>query len=77
MKKVIEIRSLNYIYPDGTQALRGIDMDIYKGDSLAIIGANGAGKTTLLLHLNGLLNANGSVRVCGLVVDKRDRKSVV
>ena len=76
MKKVIEIRSLNYIYPDGTQALNGIDMDIYKGDSLAIIGANGAGKTTLLLHLNGLLNTNGSVRVCGLVVDKRNLAAV-
>ena len=54
-KKVIEIQGLNFFYPDSTQALKNIALDIYEGESVGIIGPNGAGKSTLLLHLNGAL----------------------
>ena len=63
MKKVAEIRSLNFTYPDGNRALEGISLDIYEGETLGIIGPNGAGKSTLLLHLNGLLNGNGNIKI--------------
>lgn len=57
-KKVIEIKNLNYVYPDGTKALQDINLDVFEGESLGIIGPNGAGKSTLLLHLNGILREN-------------------
>lgn len=44
-----------------TEILRGIDLDIDKGDCLAIIGESGAGKSTLGLSIMGLLSS-GTVR---------------
>lgn len=70
MEKVIEIKNLNYTYPDGRLALEDVTLDIFKGDSVGILGPNGAGKTTLLLHLNGIFSSNGSLKVCGLPVSE-------
>ena len=65
----IELRGLGYAYPDGTPALRGLDLHIAHGEAVAVVGANGAGKSTLLLHLNGLLlPSQGEVRIDGLPV---------
>ena len=51
----VEVLGLAYRYPDGRPALRGVDLSIYPGESVALVGPNGAGKSTLLLHLNGIL----------------------
>ncbi|MBW4619182.1 MAG: ATP-binding cassette domain-containing protein [Cyanosarcina radialis HA8281-LM2] len=51
----ISIENLSYIYPDGTQALKGIDLHIKATERVALVGANGSGKSTLLQHLNGIL----------------------
>ena len=62
----IHVRGLRYRYPDGTQALNGIDFHLDAGESVALFGANGSGKTTFVLHLNGLLRGEGSIEICGL-----------
>ncbi len=49
------ICGLSYRYPDETQALSAIDLDIAAGDRIALVGQNGSGKTTLIKHLCGLL----------------------
>ena len=69
---VLDVRGLAYAYPDGHQALYGVDLHVHAGERVALLGPNGAGKTTLVHHLNGILMAGaGSVAVTGLPVDKR------
>jgi cobalt/nickel transport system ATP-binding protein len=65
----LAVRDLAFAYPDGHQALFGVDLTVGSGERVAILGPNGAGKTTLVLHLNGILRAgHGSVEVAGLPV---------
>jgi len=70
---LIEVRGLSYRYPDGTRALDGIDFRLDRGESVALLGANGSGKTTFVLHLNGLLEGEGSIAVCGIPLDRDHR----
>jgi cobalt/nickel transport system ATP-binding protein len=67
----LEISGLAFAYPDGHQALYGVDLTVRRGERVALLGPNGAGKTTLVLHLNGIhLAQHGRVVVGGLPVAK-------
>jgi cobalt/nickel transport system ATP-binding protein len=69
MTPSLVVRELAFAYPDGHQALFGVDLVVQQGERVALLGPNGAGKTTLVLHLNGILVAgHGSVEVGGLPV---------
>ena len=70
----LSTKNLSYTYPDGTQALKNINMDIYKGQKVAIMGPNGAGKSTLFSHFNGLSEpTSGHVEIDGeKIVFERD-----
>jgi len=64
--RVIAAHNLWHTYDDGTQALRGVSLDLYAGDYLLVVGQNGAGKTTLVKHFLGLLRpTEGSVEIRG------------
>jgi len=63
----IQVRNLSFSYQDGTQALSEINLEIVKGEFIALIGQNGSGKTTLSKCLNGLFKpTRGDVIVDGL-----------
>jgi energy-coupling factor transporter ATP-binding protein EcfA2 len=65
------VKGLAFAYPDGHQALYGIDLRVEPGERVAVLGPNGAGKTTLALHLNGVHTAGaGTIEVAGLPVTK-------
>jgi cobalt/nickel transport system ATP-binding protein len=69
---LIEVSGLRFRYDDGTEALRGVDFRLERGETVALLGANGSGKTTFVLHLNGLLSGEGQVAVCGLPVNRKN-----
>ncbi|OMQ14798.1 cobalt ABC transporter ATP-binding protein [Modestobacter sp. VKM Ac-2676] len=71
------VDDLAFAYPDGHQALFGVDLRIEPGERVALLGPNGAGKTTLVLHLNGILRGGrGRVEVGGLPVTERSLQEV-
>ena len=74
---ILDVRGLAYAYPDGHQALYGVDLHVHAGERVALLGPNGAGKTTLVLHLNGILTAGaGSVSISGMPVAKENLQEV-
>jgi cobalt/nickel transport system ATP-binding protein len=73
----LEVSDLAFAYPDGRQALFGVDLTINRGERVALLGPNGAGKTTLVLHLNGILTAgHGQVTVGGLTVARPNLREI-
>lgn len=63
----IQVKDLDFTYPDGTKALEDINLTISDGEFIALIGQNGSGKTTLSKCLNGLYKPTlGDVIVDGL-----------
>ena len=73
----LAVEGLAFAYPDGHQALFGVNLHMHPGERVALLGPNGAGKTTLVMHLNGIhLAQAGTVRVGGLPVDKANLKEI-
>ncbi len=65
----LSVTGLRFAYPDGQQALDGVDLTVAAGERVALLGPNGAGKTSLALHLNGILTPQaGRVEVGGVEV---------
>ncbi|MEA1895658.1 MAG: ATP-binding cassette domain-containing protein [Euryarchaeota archaeon] len=73
---ILATRNLEYVYPDGTAALDGAEIEIEEGKRIAFVGQNGSGKSTLFLLLNGTLQPlRGEVLFHGIPF-KYDSKSL-
>lgn len=59
MQPIISISSVTKTYASGLQALKGVSLDIFRGEIFALLGPNGAGKTTLIGIICGIVNASG------------------
>lgn len=70
MTTALSLRQLKKTYANGFTALRGIDLDVQKGDFFALLGPNGAGKSTAIGIITSLVNkSSGSVTVFGHDLD--------
>ncbi len=73
----VRIEHLHFRYPDGFEALKGLDLTIAPGEKVALVGPNGAGKSTLMLHLNGIHEpSHGTVHIGDQVVDRSTVKRI-
>ncbi|GIV78321.1 ATP-binding cassette domain-containing protein [Litorilinea aerophila] len=72
MHHTIEVEDLYFTYPDGREALRGVNLTVPPGVKMTLVGPNGAGKSTLMLHLNGILRGEGRVRVAGMEMNEEN-----
>ena len=70
MEAIIDVRDLKKVYPDGTEAVRGISFQVRRGQFFGFLGPNGAGKTTTIKVLTTLLDKNGGeAKVLGYDTD--------
>ena len=66
---LIEVRALSHVFPDSTEALKDINLDIQPGSFIVLAGPNGSGKTVFMRHLNGLAQpTSGKVLLDGTPV---------
>jgi len=76
-ESIISLRNVSYSYPDGTVALRDVNLEFARGEFAAIIGQNGSGKTTLVKHIVGLLRPSvGEVRIFGKKTSEMSIKEI-
>jgi ABC-2 type transport system ATP-binding protein len=69
--KALEIKNLTKIYGNDVHALKGIDLNVERGDFFALLGPNGAGKSTTIGIVSSLVTKNeGSISICGVDIDE-------
>jgi energy-coupling factor transport system ATP-binding protein len=69
---LIMVHDVDYVYSNGTVALKQVSLNIKKGEFIAIMGQNGAGKTTLIRTFNGLIRpTDGSIFINGENIDSK------
>ena len=75
--ELINASGVSFVYSDGQQALKNIDLSINSGEKVAVLGPNGAGKSTLFQLFNGLLTAStGTITVKGLPVRRENYREI-
>ena len=68
---MIQITDASFGYDKEHKIISNLNLSITEGERVGLIGANGAGKSTLLKMLTGLVGHEGSIRICGLEVEKK------
>lgn len=69
---ILQVKDLHFRYNDEKETLRGINLDIYEGEKIAVLGSNGAGKSTFFLNINGVLKSSaGQICYRGKTIDKK------
>ena len=73
-EKIIKIEGLKFSYEKGKEILKRIDVEIKKGEKIAVLGNNGSGKTTFFMNLNGVyLFDEGNIYLKGRKIEKNKK----
>jgi cobalt/nickel transport system ATP-binding protein len=76
MNLAVQMRNFSYVYPDGTPALRDIDLSVEYGQKVALVGPNGGGKTTLLQAMAGFIRGRGEIIIDDLDLCSRNLRRI-
>lgn len=76
MKKIIDVKNLNFSYENNTFKLENINFEIYENETVGIVGPNGSGKTTLVLNLVGILFGDGEIKIFDMPLKKENLKEI-
>lgn len=69
---ILEVKDLHFTYNDEKHALNGVNLKIYEGEKIAVLGSNGAGKSTFFLNINGVLKPHkGEILYRGEKITKK------
>src|SRR5471030_1485440 len=72
-KLILKVEDLYYTYGNGKSALDGVNVDIYEGEKIAVLGSNGSGKSTFFLNVDGVLTPeHGKIIYRGTVISKKN-----
>ena len=74
---MIEFKNVSKVYPNGTHALKNINLHVKKGEFVFIVGSSGAGKSTFLkLIMHEELPSRGDIYLAGIKVNEISKKEV-
>ena len=74
---ILKVEDLYYVYGNGNPALKGVSVDIYEGEKIAVIGSNGSGKSTFFLNVNGVFTPEqGKIIYRDTVINKKNLKEL-
>lgn len=74
---IVKVENMFFEYQDGYKALSDINLEIYGGEKIGLIGENGAGKSTFLKLLVGLCTTNqGKIEINGIEINKKNLKEI-
>lgn len=69
---ILQVKDLHYAYNEEKTALNGINLEIYPGEKIAVLGSNGAGKSTFFLNINGVLTPeHGEIRLMNTPITRK------
>ncbi len=73
-KPILKTENLHYSYGEENPALNGVDIAIYEGEKIAVMGSNGSGKSTFFLNLNGVfIPEQGTIHYQEQTISKKNR----
>lgn len=76
MKAALKIDNVHKVYEGGTHALKGLNLEVEKGEFFALLGPNGSGKSTLINTIAGpTKKTSGSIEIMGLDIDKHRQET--
>ena len=72
--KQLQLKQIYYSYDGEKQVLKNVNLDIFEGEKIAILGANGAGKSTLFICMNGVITPDsGEILLYGKKITKKNK----